>query len=167
MPTMINTMTLLLVVLHFLRASVAPAPTDDDYRTESILAIEDICMCVHAIIDRVGAPIHLQSLYTLWSACSKALAILETELFPGCEPSIPSEITMPATPLKLTTLKQQTWAQHRTLITALQSLVWHLLWFAVAPRQSWHFEWLVVASRVCRRHLWHTHSTTYCRWSRL
>ena len=54
---MINTMTLLLVVLHFLRASVASAPTDDDYRTGSILAIEDICMCLHAIIDRVGAPI--------------------------------------------------------------------------------------------------------------
>ena len=116
MPTMINTMTLLVVVLHFLRASVASVPTDDDYRAGSILAIEDICMCLHAIIDRVGAPIHLQSLYTLWSACSKALAILETELFPGCEPSIPSEINMPATPLKLTTLKQQAWAQHRPLI---------------------------------------------------
>ena len=91
-------------------------------------------MCVHAIIDRVGAPIHLQSLYTLWSACSKALAILETELFPGCEPSIPSEITMPATPLKLTTFETTNMGPASTLdfaslrwLTALQSLVWHLL----------------------------------------
>ena len=113
---MVNTMTLLLVVLHFLRTSVASAPTADDFRTGFIVAIEDICMCLHAILDRVGAPIHLQSLYTLWSACSKALAILETELFPGCEPSIPSEINMPAIPLKLTTLKQQAWAPHRPLI---------------------------------------------------
>ena len=116
MPTMVNTMTLLLVVLHYLRTSVAAVPPADDFRTDVVIAIEDICMCLHAILDRVGSPLHLQSLHSLWCGCSRALAILETELFPGTEPSVPSEIDMPAIPRKLTTLKQQAWAHHRPLI---------------------------------------------------
>ena len=165
MPTMINTMTLLLVVLHFLRASVASAPTDDDYRTGSILAIEDICMCLHAIIDRVGAPIAvpLHSLVCLFKSIGNfgdgvvprmwAVHSLWDSHAGHTTQAYNLETTSmgPAQTLDLASLRR---------LTALQSLVWRLLWSAVAPRQSWHSEWLSVDSRVYRRHLWHAHSTT-------
>ena len=133
MPTMVNTMTLILVVLHCLRTSVASVPSTDDYRTDMVIAIEDICMCLHAVLDRVGFPIHLQSLHTLWSACSKALAILEAELFPGSDPTIPAEIDAPAIPRKLTTLRQQAWMHHRQLIEpAYKGICAFKTWFCTA-----------------------------------
>ena len=116
MPTMINTMALVLMVVHFLRDSLASTPAHEDYRTDRFIAIENICMCAHAVLDRIGISMQVHSLHTLWAACSKALAVLEAELFPGTAITIPDAIDAPAIPRKLTTLGQQAWIQYRPLI---------------------------------------------------
>ena len=82
---------------------------NDDFRTSSVLSVEDICMCLR-YSGTFESLLHLQSLHFVWSSFSQTLATLETELFPGCEPSIPAAIDMPLVPRKLTTLMEPAWA---------------------------------------------------------
>ena len=104
---LVSTVTLISIGLYVMRDSLT---TDDDFRTSAVLSVEDVCIGLHAILARLGRPLHLQSLHFVWSSLSQALATLETELFPGCEPSIPAAIDMPLVPRKLTTLMEPAWA---------------------------------------------------------
>ena len=138
---LVSTVSLISISLHFMRDSLADLGAADDFRTGAVLAIEDVCMCLHAVIARLGRPLHLQSLHFVWSSCSKALATLETELFPGCEPSIPAEIDMPLVPRKLTTLMEPAWEHHRPLIgPAYNGLRRFRAWFCAFYDVALHHE---------------------------
>ena len=113
---LVSTVTLISIGLHFMRDSLTTLTADDDFRTSAVLSVEDVRICLHAILACLGRPLHLQSLHFVWSSLSQALATLETELFPGCEPSIPAAIDMPLVPRKLTTLMEPAWAHHRALL---------------------------------------------------
>jgi hypothetical protein len=96
--------------------SLADRNATDEIRTSAVLQVEDICMCLHAILERVGTPLHLQSLHFVWQSFSQALATLENELCPGCAPSVPHALDLPEVPLKLTTLAEPAWTHYRILL---------------------------------------------------
>jgi hypothetical protein len=138
---LVSTISLISVTLHFMRASLDNINDAGDFHTDAILSIEDVCMCLHAVLTRLGRPLHLQSLHFVWSSFSKALATLEDEICPGCPQSIPNEIDMPQVPRKMTVLMEPSWQQYRVLINpAYDGLRRFRAWFLTCYDVGLHHE---------------------------
>ena len=61
-----------------------------------VLAIDNLTDMIRQILNRIGTPLHTQSLEFIWKSGVQALWLLEAHLFPEQTPQTPTELVTPS-----------------------------------------------------------------------